>query len=189
VTRRFLLPLLLLSACDRTPPRPEPTPSPATFDNQTGQSIVRPEVIAEVEPTPTPTPSPTPAALPTATVLFPSGTRLDDAGRTALDALLADPALPGDARLVLRGHSDSGGSDADNLRASRRRAEAVRAYLLGKHVAADRMELIALGERRPVAPNALPDGSDDPAGRARNRRVEVEVLLPEPELAPAVLPK
>jgi OOP family OmpA-OmpF porin len=37
------------------------------------------------------------------------------------------------------------------------------------------MRVIALGETRPIAPNAKPDGSDDSAGRARNRRVEIEL--------------
>jgi OOP family OmpA-OmpF porin len=37
------------------------------------------------------------------------------------------------------------------------------------------MTVIGLGEDRPVAPNAHLDGSDDPEGRARNRRVEIEV--------------
>ena len=33
------------------------------------------------------------------------------------------------------------------------------------------------GKRRPVAPNAKPDGSDDPVGRQKNRRVEVVLDL------------
>lgn len=179
----LLLPCALL-ACERAPapPRaPEPEPSGASFDNESAaQSIVRPEVIAETEPTPTPTPSATPVPLPSVTVPFASGVRLDDAGRAALDRLIADPALPTDARLVLRGHSDAMGDDAENLVTSRRRAEAIRDYLVEKGVGADRIAVIALGERRPVAPNATLDGTDDPAGRARNRRVDVEVLPAAP---------
>ena len=48
--------------------------------------------------------------------------------------------------------------------------------------------MIALGENRPVAPNANPDGSDDEAGRARNRRVDIAVALPEPQPSPTPEP-
>jgi outer membrane protein OmpA-like peptidoglycan-associated protein len=37
----------------------------------------------------------------------------------------------------------------------------------------DRMSARGFGESRPVAPNTKPDGSDNPAGRAQNRRVEI----------------
>lgn len=188
----LLLPFALI-ACQRAPAppqAPEPEPSGASFDNKSAvQSIVRPEVIAETEPMPGPTPSPTPVPLPSASVPFPSGQWLNDAGRAALDRLIADPTLPARARLVLRGHSDTKGNDAENLITSRRRAEAVRDYLVEKGVAANRIAVIALGERRPVAPNATLDGADDPAGRARNRRVDVEVLpdapLPVPTPSPS----
>ena len=70
------------------------------------------------------------------------------------------------------GHTDSVGDDASNLTLSQRRADTV--------VAALRPQTPGLvltakgaGETQPVAPNALPDGSDDPAGRQRNRRVAV----------------
>jgi len=173
-----------LLACDRPSPerrperQPEPpaTPTLASDNGNASRSIMQADVIAETQATPEPTPTPTPAPLPGAMVTFASGTRLDEPARAAIDRLLGDPALPNDARFVLRGHSDSRGSDADNLLASRRRALAVRTYLAGKGIAADRVQIIALGERRPVAPNALPNGDDDPSGRARNRRVDIEVI-------------
>ncbi len=77
--------------------------------------------------------------------------------------------------LTLRGHSDSEGDDEANRIMSRKRAEAVRDYLARKGLDRSRMRVIALGETRPVAPNAKPDGSDDSEGRARNRRVEIDV--------------
>ena len=64
-------------------------------------------------------------------------------------------------------------------------AEAVRDYLVKNGVSRARIDVIALGERRPIAPNAHADGSDDPEGRARNRRVEIEVLLPDTAARPA----
>lgn len=102
-----------------------------------------------------------------------------------LDDLLTTPAMREGGKITLRGHSDSRGYDGDNLVASRRRAEAVRDYLESRGVARNRMTVIALGETRPVAPNARPDGSDDPEGRARNRRVEIHVEPPVATTAPA----
>lgn len=95
-------------------------------------------------------------------------------GRGALDTLgRLIQAEGGSGPITIEGHSDSRGDDAYNLRLSQRRAEAVKAYLVEKGVSADRLRTIGLGEQRPVAPNAKADGSDDEAGRQRNRRVEV----------------
>ncbi|QKS02023.1 OmpA family protein [Sphingomonas sp. CL5.1] len=102
-----------------------------------------------------------------------------------LDDLLHQPATAAGGRIVLRGNTDSRGSDSANLIVSRRMAEAVRDYLVKNGVDRERISVIALGERRPVAPNAHADGSDDPEGRARNRRVEIEVLLPDTPARPA----
>ncbi|MDR6144699.1 OOP family OmpA-OmpF porin [Sphingomonas sp. SORGH_AS870] len=109
------------------------------------------------------------------TIGFPQGgAALNAEARAALDRLAGDRAA-GQGRIVLRGHSDSEGDDDSNRRMSRKRAEAVRDYLVARGIAATRIEVIALGETRPIAPNAKPDGSDDSAGRARNRRVEIEL--------------
>ncbi|BCI71384.1 hypothetical protein SPKIRA_22140 [Sphingomonas paucimobilis] len=109
------------------------------------------------------------------TIGFPEGgAELDREAKAALDRLAADPAVR-QGHLILRGHSDSDGDDAGNRRMSRQRAEAARDYLAGKGIASARMKVIALGETRPIAPNAKPDGTDDSAGRARNRRVEIEL--------------
>lgn len=142
------------------------------------RSIMRPAVIAETQPTPAPDPGP--ATPPKTVIAFAAGSALDDAGTAALDALLAAPMLTDDMLFVLSGHSDAAGSDGDNLATSRKRAEAVAAYLEEKGVAAERISIIALGERRPIAPSAHPDGSDNPEGRARNRRVEVIVVRAPP---------
>lgn len=144
------------------------------------KSILRPDVVEE---------APAPPPLEPIALVIPFGTSgmtLDDAGRAALDEMLAERAVAAGGPITIRGHTDSRGYDGDNLVASRKRAEVVRAYLRSKGVAADRMTLVALGETRPIAPNAAPDGSDDPEGRAKNRRVEVEVALPAP--APAPIP-
>ncbi|PTT58114.1 OmpA family protein [Stenotrophomonas sp. HMWF022] len=137
------------------------------------KSIIRPDV----EPSPTPTPPAEPVEL---TVPFPAkGAQPDAAGIALLDTLAADPVLALGGPITIWGHSDSSGSDASNLIASRKRAEAARDYLVKKGVAAERITVIALGEARPIAPNRKLDGSDDPEGRDKNRRVEIKVDLPK----------
>ena len=74
-----------------------------------------------------------------------------------------------DGAIVVEGHTDSTGPKALNEDLSRRRAEAVRAYLVGRGVDADRIRAVGLGPSRPVAENATPEG------RANNRRVEIVI--------------
>ena len=143
------------------------------------RSILRPEVVPTVEE-----PKIEPEEL-----LIGFGAlslQLDDGAKAALDALMTTPAMQAGGTVALRGHSDSLGTDGDNRVASRRRAERVRDYLVEKGVAAERITLVALGETRPIAPNAKEDGSDDPEGRAKNRRVEVRVTPPPVVIPPPV---
>lgn len=108
-------------------------------------------------------------------LLFPEGSELTEEARAELATVLASPQMGEGGPIVLRGHSDSGGSDEANMRVSQERAEAVRDWLVGNGVAEDRITLIAFGEQNPDAPNALPDGTPDEAGRTANRRVEIEI--------------
>ncbi|MBB4039862.1 outer membrane protein OmpA-like peptidoglycan-associated protein [Microvirga flocculans] len=82
----------------------------------------------------------------------------------------------GPARYRVEGHTDGIGTDAYNDRLSARRAAAVKEWLI-RHAGAGRAHVAAMGfgERRPVASNTHPDGSDDPEGRQKNRRVELVV--------------
>lgn len=76
----------------------------------------------------------------------------------------------------IAGHSDGKGSDAYNDALSTRRAQAVADWLKGPGGLSDRsFEVQGIGKRAPLAPNAKPDGEDDPEGRARNRRVEITI--------------
>ena len=106
---------------------------------------------------------------------FPDGASISPAVERRLVALLRDPAMDEDWPVILGGHTDSGGNDAANLRASRARAEAVAAWLVERGVDNDRIEVVAFGEQNPLAPNARPDGTPDEAARERNRRVEVRI--------------
>lgn len=83
-----------------------------------------------------------------------------------LSLLKSKPAL----RIALGGHTDSQASDAYNLDLSKRRAQAVVAWLTNKGIAASRLTAQGFGESQPVADNA------SEAGRALNRRVEIRDL-------------
>lgn len=70
------------------------------------------------------------------------------------------------------GHTDSVSDEAFNLQLSQERADAVSAELKKDGVSAI-LDGTGYGESKPVAPNENADGSDNPAGRALNRRVEI----------------
>lgn len=73
-------------------------------------------------------------------------------------------------KIEISGHTDAEGDESSNLALSRKRAEAVRSYLLSKGVSAARMKAIGYGESKPVASN------ESAAGRQKNRRTEITVL-------------
>jgi len=195
MTRHFVpyaLPLLfcMVAACDRGEPARNivaSEPAAPTADQASNappegnRSIMRPSVVPEAEPAPPP-PKPIHAVV----AFGYSTTRLDDAARSQLDALAKTPEVAGGGAIILRGSTDSHGSDERNRVVSARRARMVADYLAEQGVARDRMTIVALGEDRPVAPNANLDGSDDPQGRSRNRRVDitVEPVILNPDKAP-----
>jgi outer membrane protein OmpA-like peptidoglycan-associated protein len=76
-------------------------------------------------------------------------------------------------RVSIEGHTDSVGSDSYNQRLSENRAGSVASALESSGVNSRRITTKGFGERYPVAPNTNPNGADNPAGRAKNRRVEV----------------
>ncbi len=76
----------------------------------------------------------------------------------------------------IEGHTDAKGSDAYNQKLSERRANAVKTWLVNKGALKNvKFSVQGFGAKKPVAPNAKPDGSDDPEGRQKNRRVEIIV--------------
>ena len=72
------------------------------------------------------------------------------------------------------GHTDSVSDEAFNQKLSEDRANAVKNELKKDGVSAT-LDATGYGETKPVAPNENPDGSDNPAGRALNRRVEIYI--------------
>jgi outer membrane protein OmpA-like peptidoglycan-associated protein len=73
----------------------------------------------------------------------------------------------------IEGHTDAKGSDAYNMRLSEARAMTVRDWLIKRELAPASTPIRGFGKTKPVAPNTTADGRDDPAGRQKNRRVEV----------------
>lgn len=81
-----------------------------------------------------------------------------------------------EGRVRIEGHTDSKGSRKVNRELSKRRAEAVKDWLVSKKDISESIITTAgSGEMKPAVPNANPDGSDNPAGRQQNRRVEITV--------------
>lgn len=80
------------------------------------------------------------------------------------------------APVLIEGYTDSKGKDSYNLKLSDRRAASVKKWLVEKAGAdAGHIKTKGWGEAKPVAPNENPDGSDDPDGRQKNRRVEITI--------------
>lgn len=78
--------------------------------------------------------------------------------------------------IEMSAHTDSKGKDAYNMKLSQRRAQACVDYLISRGIATARMIAKGYGKTRPIAPNTLPDGKDNPEGRQLNRRTEFKVL-------------
>jgi len=74
-------------------------------------------------------------------------------------------------RLIIAGHTDSQGNDQTNLILSKKRAEAVRDFLVQRGIDPSRFVVQYYGETKPV------DTNDTPEGRQRNRRVEMEIIF------------
>ncbi|WP_449419542.1 OmpA family protein [Phormidium nigroviride] len=78
------------------------------------------------------------------------------------------------AHILINGHTDNQGEDTYNLELSKKRSAAIKYYFINVFkVQNTRMQTKGYGKTKPIAPNNNPDGSDNPAGREKNRRVEL----------------
>ena len=84
-----------------------------------------------------------------------------------LDEIFESAVVAEGLKLGVYGHSDNSGADDVNIPLSEKRAAAVKEYLLGKGLKADRVETKGFGSSKPVSDNSTADG------RSRNRRVEI----------------
>jgi OmpA-OmpF porin, OOP family len=111
------------------------------------------------------------AALARRTIEFETGNaRLTANGARVLDDLLPLLRQFAGRRFEIIGHTDDIGPREANMQLSAARAEAVRAYLTGKGIAAGDLMTTGAGPDRPLTANGTPEG------RARNRRIEIRVL-------------
>jgi OOP family OmpA-OmpF porin len=150
---------------DLIPKPPPPPPAP---------------VVVPPVPAPAPRPAPVPVAPPK--VVSEKVTYAADAffdfdkatlkpeGKAKLDELAAKIKSFTLEVVIAVGHTDSVGSDAYNQKLSLRRAESVKAYLVSKGIEANRVYTEGKGKKQPLADNKTADG------RAKNRRVEIEVV-------------
>jgi outer membrane protein OmpA-like peptidoglycan-associated protein len=81
-------------------------------------------------------------------------------------------------RVVIEGHSDAIGTSTYNQSLSARRADAVSHELQTAGLAKSRITQRAFGASKPLEPNRKPDGTDNPTGRAKNRRVTLLIENP-----------
>jgi OOP family OmpA-OmpF porin len=145
---------------------------------ENGKCVAPPPPPPEAAPAPAPAPAPAAAPVPTSEKVSYSADAFFDfdkavlkpAGKAALDDLTGKLKDINLEVIIAVGHTDSIGTDAYNQKLSVRRAEAVKAYLQGKGVEANRIYTEGKGEKQPVADNKTT------AGRAKNRRVEIEVV-------------
>jgi len=153
-------------------------------------------VVSPLPPAPPPTPelqavpaSPQPVAKPIEVI----GSKCEERLRVGSDFLFdfnraevrseAAPALAELARrielargaVMIEGHTDAIGTETYNQALSERRALAVRGALADRGLSPAQLNVRGFGKTRPIASNQQPDGSADPAGRQRNRRVGVVI--------------
>ncbi len=155
---------------------PAPAPAPAP---RAAAPAPAPAPAAAPAPAPAARPAPAPAQPPAAAskVTYASDAFFDfdkavlkPEGKAKLDDLVGKVKGISLEVIIAVGHTDSVGADAYNQKLSVRRAEAVKAYLVSKGVEKNRVYTEGKGEKQPVADNKTKEG------RAKNRRVEIEVV-------------
>jgi OmpA-OmpF porin, OOP family len=160
-----------LQGCDGVPP-PPPPPAPAPMPAPAPAPAPMPAPAPAPAPAPVPVPAPTSEKVTFAADAFFDFDKavLKPEGRAKLDDLVSKMSGLNLEVIIAVGHTDSIGSDAYNQRLSIRRSEAVKSYLVGKGVEKNRVYTEGKGEKQPVADNRTAEG------RAKNRRVEIEVV-------------
>ncbi len=149
-----------------------PAPAPAPAPQAAPAPAPAPRAAA-------PAPAPAPAAAAKVTYAADAFFDFDKSvlkpeGKAKLDDLVGKVKAISLEVIIAVGHTDSVGTDAYNQKLSVRRAEAVKAYLVSKGIEKNRIYTEGKGEKSPVADNKTPEG------RAKNRRVEIEVVGTRP---------
>ncbi len=100
---------------------------------------------------------------------------LKPGGQAALQDLAQKMEQVEVAGIDIVGHTDSKGSEEYNQALSERRANAAANYLASLGTNPGLITTRGMGERQPIAPNTNADGSDNPEGRSKNRRIDITV--------------
>ncbi|MCF8159731.1 MAG: OmpA family protein [Polaromonas sp.] len=155
--------------CDGAIVAPKPAPAPAP------KAAPAPAPVAAPAPAPAPAPKPAPVAAAKVTYAADAFFDFDKSvlkpeGKAKLDDLVAKVKDISLEVVIAVGHADATGPDTYNQKLSVRRSEAVKAYLVSKGIEKNRIYTEGKGEAQPVADNKTKEG------RAKNRRVEVEVV-------------
>ena len=157
------------------PPAPAPAPAPSPAPAPAPAPAVGPA------PAPAPVVVPPAAAAPAAPVsekvTFAADAFFDfdksvlkPEAKAKMDDLVAKTGAVALEVIIAVGHTVAAGTDDYNQKLSVRRSEAVKAYLVGKGIEKNRVYTEGKGEKQPVADNKTSEG------RAKNRRVEIEVV-------------
>ncbi len=164
-------PATAAAGCDGAIRPAAPAPAPA--------AAPRPAAPAPAAAAPAAAPRPAPAPQPPAAtkVTYAADAFFDfdksvlkPEGKAKLDDLTSKVKGINLEVIIAVGHTDSVGSDAYNQKLSVARAESVKAYLVSKGIEKNRVYTEGKGEKQPVADNKTAEG------RAKNRRVEIEVV-------------
>lgn len=154
-------------------PGPHPNrPPPRVVNYQPRIAIYQPRIVDETPKMTAPT-----TVTVGADILF----AFDSAGlspqaKTVLGQIVTQLKTVPAGQVVVTGYTDSIGDPSYNLTLSQQRAAAVQQYLAQQVNRPDlSYQAVGEGEADPVAPNTNPDGSDNPVGRAQNRRVTVAI--------------
>jgi OOP family OmpA-OmpF porin len=146
--------------------------APEKLEN--GKCVAPPPPVVVPPAPPAPPPAPVPVS---EKVSYSADTFFDfdkavlkPAGQASLDDLANKLQGMNLEVIIAVGHTDSIGTDAYNQKLSVRRADSVKAYLQSKGIEANRIYTEGKGEKQPVADNKAAEG------RAKNRRVEIEVV-------------
>jgi outer membrane protein OmpA-like peptidoglycan-associated protein/tetratricopeptide (TPR) repeat protein len=101
---------------------------------------------------------------------------INEAAGLELDKLVLILKKNKNIGVELSSHTDSKGSESYNMELSQKRADKAVEYVVSKGIDKNKIKPKGYGETMPVAPNELPNGKDNPEGRAKNRRTEFNVI-------------
>ncbi len=169
----FWTPATAAEGCDGAIVAPKAAPAPAPLAPSAAPAAQPAKPAAA--PAPAPAPKPAPVAATKVTYAADAFFDFDKAvlkaeGKAKLDDLVAKVKGINLEVIIAVGHTDSVGGDPYNQKLSVKRSEAVKAYLVSKGIEKNRVYTEGKGEKQPVADNKTKDG------RAKNRRVEIEVV-------------